>query len=34
MIDTAHLGPGRTKVKEQLDTLLFTLEEMLRPTRD
>jgi len=34
MIDTAHLGPDRTKVKEQLETLLFSLEEMLYPAND
>jgi AcrR family transcriptional regulator len=33
MLDTAHLGTGKTKVKEQLDALLFTLEVMLCPAQ-
>lgn len=31
MMGTAHLGSERTKVKDQVDTLLFTLKEMLCP---
>ncbi|MCR8996848.1 TetR/AcrR family transcriptional regulator [Brevibacillus sp. 7WMA2] len=31
MLDTAHLGPEKTKVKEQLEVLLFSLREMLCP---
>ncbi|MFE4573089.1 TetR family transcriptional regulator [Paenibacillus chitinolyticus] len=31
IMDTAHMGPEKTKVNEQLDALLFTLEAMLGP---
>jgi AcrR family transcriptional regulator len=31
MMGTAHLSSERTKVKEQIETLLFTLKEMLCP---
>lgn len=33
MIDTAHLGTEKTRVKEQMAALLFTLEEMLCPVQ-
>ncbi|RAP24914.1 hypothetical protein C2W64_02481 [Brevibacillus laterosporus] len=31
MLDTAHLGPEKTKVKEQMEVLLFSLKELLCP---
>ncbi|MEC0246549.1 TetR family transcriptional regulator [Paenibacillus chitinolyticus] len=34
IMDTAHMGPEKTKVKEQLDALLFTLEAMLGPVQE
>lgn len=33
MMNTAHLGAERTKVGEQMDVLLFTLEQMLGLTK-
>ncbi|EGL18347.1 MULTISPECIES: TetR family transcriptional regulator [unclassified Paenibacillus] len=34
IMDTAHMGPEKTKVNEQLGALLFTLEAMLGPVQD
>lgn len=34
IMDTAHMGPEKTKVREQLDALLFTLEAMLGPVEN
>ncbi|MGG1662733.1 TetR family transcriptional regulator [Brevibacillus sp. NRS-1366] len=31
MLDTAHMGPKKTKVSEQMEALLFSLREMLGP---
>ena len=31
MLDTAHLGAEKTRVAEQMEALLFSLREMLRP---
>lgn len=31
MLDTAHLGPDKTKVPEQMEALLFSLRAMLGP---
>ncbi|MFP3390760.1 TetR family transcriptional regulator [Brevibacillus sp. SIMBA_040] len=31
MLDTAHLGAEKTRVAEQIEALLFSLREMLRP---
>ncbi len=33
MIQTAHLGSEQTKVAEQMNTLLFTLEQLLDPVQ-
>lgn len=34
MLDTAHLGSEKTKVKEQMEVLLFSLKEMLCPVNE
>ncbi|GIO08116.1 TetR family transcriptional regulator [Brevibacillus reuszeri] len=34
MLDTAHLGPEKTRVAEQMEALLFSLREMLRPVQE
>lgn len=34
MLDTAHLGPEKTRVAEQMEALIFSLREMLRPVQE
>ena len=34
MLDTAHLGPEKTRVAEQMEALIFSLREMLGPVQE